>query len=130
MFWSDNLLKTICFLICCDKWLSFISPSLHPRTAGMWCSIRSSPRLVLWFHCERRHSRLLCAHLAVRQHLLRKQQRWQHTQGTTGITGNQITARVFGLLCEETLCPPTLSLCRAVRQALTHQDVEVENKAW
>lgn len=30
VFSSDNLLKQICFLICCDKWLSFISPSLHP----------------------------------------------------------------------------------------------------
>lgn len=91
VFRSDNLLKQICFLICHDKWLSFIS-LVAPRTAGIWHSIRSGPGPVFWFHSGKRHSQPLCVHLAICQHLLRKQQRWQHTQGTTGINGNQITA--------------------------------------
>lgn len=105
------------------------------RTADIWHSIRSSPGPVFWFHSGKRYSQLLCVHLAICQHPLRKQQWWQHTQCTTGITGNQITANVLWFLSEETLCPPTLSLfqdrrggCKA--SSLTHQEVEGENKAW
>lgn len=81
-----------------------------PGTAGIWHFIRSGPGPELWFHSEKRHSRLQCVHLAICQHLFRKQQQWLHSQRTTGIIGNQISGKVLGFLSEETLCPTTLGL--------------------
>lgn len=81
-----------------------------PGTAGIWHFIRSGPGPVLWFHSEKRHSRLQCVHLAICQRLFRKQQQWLHSQRTTGIIGNQISGKVLGFLSEETLCPTTLGL--------------------
>lgn len=94
----NNLLMQICFLIHRDKWSSFIF-------AGNWHSIRSSPGRVLWLHFwGTSHSQRQRVHLAICQQLLWKQPQQQHSQDTTGIIGNQTTARIPEWRSEKGLC--------------------------
>lgn len=41
----DTLLKQLCFLICRDKWPSFISPSLCPRLLAFGAPLGAAPDL-------------------------------------------------------------------------------------
>lgn len=52
-FRSNDLLEQICFLICRDKWLSFISPSLRPGLLAFGTPLGAAPGLVFRFHSER-----------------------------------------------------------------------------
>ena len=134
VFRSDNLLKQICFLICRDKWLSFISPSLHPGLLALGTPLGAAQGLCFGStlgDVTGRPPRRSPGHLsapaqkaaAVAAHPGHNRDHRQpdHREGSwVPIWRDPLSANTG---------PVSRPEGRAVRQALTHQEVEGENKA-
>lgn len=133
VFSSPNLLKQICFLICCDKWLSFISPSLRPGLLTFGTPLGAAKGLC--FGPTLGNVTVSCCAFT-----------WPsvNTRSESSSGGSTPSAQQGSLATRSLLMFSGSYLKRpfvhqhwvcfktggeAVRQALTHQEVEGENKA-
>lgn len=113
-FSLDNLLKQICFLICCDKCSSFISALLHPGLLAFGTPLGAALRLCFWFHSGEGGAGVIVGRCAFTWPSVstcsESSSSSSSISGSTARAQAGITARVLTFLSEESLCPPAPSL--------------------
>lgn len=127
----DTLLKQICFLICHDKWLSFISPSLRPRLLAFGTPLGAAPDLCFGYTLGNvTVSR--CAFTWPSVNTCSESNSSSSTPKTH--QGSLASNSLLEFLSKKILCPPALEPVSSAeestaRQVLSHQEEEEgENK--